>query len=254
MQFGVDCAASLSAPGGLKPHGVSFVCRYLSPPGNAKNITKAEAARIHAAGLDLVLVWEQNGDEPITGHAATGAGASAGILDARLAEAEARAVGVPSAAPIFFALDRDPSGLSAAEWAAVDGYFKGVRQVLGKGRVGAYGGYALIKHLFDKRLIDYGWQTYAWSGGHWDARAHLRQYLNAQTLAGVSVDFDHALTVDYGQVRKPVEKPPIKYWRIVYRNRKGQFKEKHTKTPVRFQLLHPRVKRNGKLIQEPIRK
>lgn len=254
MRFGVDCASHVTTPSGLKQHGVGFVCRYLSPPGNAKNVTKAEAEAIAKAGLDLVLVWEENGDEPITGHASTGRGAPAGVQDARLAAAEAAAAGVPAAAPIFFALDRDPTVLTAADWAAVEGYFQGARSALGKGRVGAYGGYALIKRLFDKKLIDYGWQTYAWSGGQWDARAHLRQYLNAQTLSGISVDFDHALTADYGQVRHPPEKPPIRYWRVVYRDRKGRFQEKHTKHPVRFQMLHPRVKRNGKLTQEPVRK
>jgi hypothetical protein len=114
MMFGVDCASPVASTSGLKEHGVGFVCRYLSPPGNSKNITKAEAARIHGAGLGLVLVWEENGDEPIVGHASTGAGASAGVQDARLAAAEAAAAGVPAAAPIYFALDRDPSALSAA--------------------------------------------------------------------------------------------------------------------------------------------
>ena len=52
--------------------------------------------------------------------------------------------------------------------------------VLPADRVGAYGGYHVIRGLFDQGLIQWGWQTSAWSkvSGklHWDPRAHLQQY------------------------------------------------------------------------------
>ena len=167
MHFGIDCAGTVTDTATLKAHGVEFVCRYVSPPGNAKNISHAEAARITHAGLELVLVWETNGDEPLQGT-------NQGVQDARLAEAEAKAAGMPEGSPLYFAFDRDPSGLSAAEWTAIDGYYKGVASVIGHQRTGAYGGYPFVKHLFDRKLITYGWQTYAWSGGLWDTRAQLR--------------------------------------------------------------------------------
>ena len=53
-------------------------------------------------------------------------------------------------------------------------------------RTGAYGGYYVIKRAFDAGKITWGWQTYAWSGGQWDARAQFRQTSNGITAAGDS--------------------------------------------------------------------
>jgi hypothetical protein len=40
--------------------------------------------------------------------------------------------------------------------------------VIGRARVGLYAGYYVIKRAFDAKKITWGWQTHAWSGGHWD--------------------------------------------------------------------------------------
>jgi hypothetical protein len=53
--------------------------------------------------------------------------------------------------------------------------------------------------MFDAGLVAFGWQTYAWSHGHWDPRAQLQQYRNDQFIGGVSVDFDRAVAADFGQ-------------------------------------------------------
>jgi hypothetical protein len=120
-------------------------------------------------------------------------------------------------------------------------------------RVGAYGGYALIKRLFDKKLITYGFQTYGWSGGLWDVRAQLRQYLNAQTIGGLSVDFDHAVTTDYGQWMTRDPKKPIRYYHLTYRNKKGQIQQHNTTAPVLFDIRHKNVRKHGKFVREPVR-
>ena len=78
-------------------------------------------------------------------------------------------------------------------------YFQGVNEVLGAGRTGVYGGFRQVGAMFDAGLVTFGWQTYAWSAGHWDARAQIQQYRNDQSIGGVSVDFDRATTADFGQ-------------------------------------------------------
>lgn len=83
--------------------------------------------------------------------------------------------------------------------AAILDYFWGVASVIGLERTGAYGGYECIKGLFDAKAITWGWQTYAWSGGAWDARAHIQQYENGVNLDGHAVDYDRSMVVDFGQ-------------------------------------------------------
>lgn len=238
MKFGVDSAAAVTSTAALKEHGVQFSARYISPPGNSKNITRGEAEVIQKGGLDVVLVWETNGDEPLLG-------ANQGVQDARLAKAEAEAVGAPAGSPIFFAFDRDPSQLSAAQWTQIAAYYKAVASVIGKPATGAYGGYAFIKGLFDKKLITYGWQTYGWSGGVWDLRAQLRQYLNGQQIGGMSVDFNHALTNDYGQWGGHTPVRQIKWWSIKYKDAAGKFQTRTTKHPSRWAVLYKKPFRHG---------
>lgn len=250
MKFGIDCYSGITDTDALKRDGVEFVCRYLSPPGNAKNLAASEAARVQKAGLGLVTVWEENGDEPFSGT-------NAGVRDARLAAAEAHALGAPSTAPIYFALDRDPSNMNASQKSAVKGYYKGAASVIGVHRTGAYGGYALMELLFGAKLIRYGWQTYAWSGGQWDQRAQLRQYLNAQQAGGLEVDFDHATHDDYGQWHPPKPRPrytkpkgvTVSYLTVDGHRVSGRFHGLGW-----FQLRHPKAWWRGEIVSRPVHK
>ena len=85
---------------------------------------------------------------------------------------------------------------------------RGIASVIGLERTGLYGGLKAIKAAFDAKVIRWGFQTYAWSGGQWDTRAQLQQWSNGQW--GGSVDFTRAVKAEYGQnpVPTPVE-PPI---------------------------------------------
>ena len=82
-------------------------------------------------------------------------------------------------------------------YSALNSYFDGVASVIGRSRTGAYGGYHVIKELFDNGKITWGWQTYAWSNGLWDKRAQLRQVLNG--IDGGDVDKDLGVAADFGQ-------------------------------------------------------
>jgi hypothetical protein len=103
---------------------------------------------------------------------------------------------MPGDRPIYFSVDFDAT---PGQQAAIDSYFDGVASVLGVDRVGAYGGYYVIQRLLDHSKIRWGWQTYAWSGGQWDARAQLRQIQNGVTVAGADCDIDQAMAADFGQ-------------------------------------------------------
>lgn len=189
--FGVDYAWGRPGAAALKRAGVKFACRYLSHDTTGKNLTRAEAGELSEAGIWLVVVWESSARRPLAGR-------SAGAADARDAAAQARACGMPGDRPVYFAADWDASPTQQDE---INAYLDGAASVLGRDRVGLYAGHGPVKRAFDAEKITYGWQTYAWSGGRWDARAQLQQYSNDHTINGAEVDYDRAVKSDYGQWR-----------------------------------------------------
>jgi uncharacterized protein (TIGR03382 family) len=188
---GVDYSFARPSPSGLYSEGYTFACRYLSPPPNGKNLSASEAAQLWAAHVDVVANFEESATNALSGQ-------SQGVTDAQLADSQSKAEGIPPARPIYFSVDFDAQ---TSDFAAIDAYFDGVASVIGIGRTGAYGGYAVIQHLFDAGKIRWGWQTYAWSNGAWDSRAQLRQVQNDITAAGDQgcCDEDQAQAADFGQ-------------------------------------------------------
>jgi hypothetical protein len=185
---GVDYSFGRPRPSALRAAGYTFACRYLShTPTNAKNLTLAEAKALIAAGVDIVCNWETSTGDALSGQ---------GVTYAREAANQAWACGIPKDRPIYFSVDFDAQ---PADMAAIDVYFDAIASVLGRGRTGAYGGYKVIKHLFDTGRITYGWQTFAWSAGLWDSRAQLRQVQNNITVDGAACDRDEAWAADFGQ-------------------------------------------------------
>jgi hypothetical protein len=189
IAMGIDYAWSRPTTVAMRNAGASFVCRYLSHDTTGKNITRAEAETLTAAGLWIVLVWESS-----TGRMLAGSGA--GQADAIEALKQATAVGMPDGRPIYFALDFDAT---AQDQPAVHAYLDGAASVIGRNRLGMYSGYGPMVRAFDQNKIAYGWQTYAWSAGQWDSRAQLQQYQNEVILSGADVDLNHAVADDYGQ-------------------------------------------------------
>lgn len=213
-EFGIDFAGSDPSEEALKKDGVKFVARYVSTPGNFKNLRSDEAKHLHDEGIAIVVVFETVANESLNGHAA-------GVRDAQSANEQARACGLPPLVPIYFAVDFDPSQ-SPIE--TILDYFRGVASVLGPHGCGVYGGYEIVKAVLDARICRYAWQTYAWSGGKWDPRAQIQQYQNAETFDGVGVDYDRAVAADFGAWMpatpkpkpepKPAPKPkPLPRWR-----------------------------------------
>jgi MYXO-CTERM domain-containing protein len=201
---GVDYSWARPSPSGLKSDGYTFAARYLSYDTTGKNLSATEAKDLWAAGVDVVANWEDSGTAALNGY-------SQGVSDAKSADAQANEDGIPAGRPIYFSVDFDAT---PAEEATITAYFQGVASVIGLARTGAYGGYYVIKSLFDGGTIKWGWQTYAWSGGQWDSRAQFRQVQNDITAAGDTgcCDEDQAVDADFGQWHAaPANTPPRGY-------------------------------------------
>jgi len=172
--------------------GWRFVGRYVCN-SQLKDLSKAEAERLAAAGLSIVTICQ-------SGSAFMLKGRPYGVLLATRARAEATACGMPPDRPIYFALDLDPAPLTAAQWDQVRGFLAGAAGVLGKRWVGLYGAYEAIEALCPE-WAPWGMQTYAWSGGKWSGKAQLQQYDNNVSVCGANVDRQRAVVADYGQWR-----------------------------------------------------
>jgi hypothetical protein len=192
MRFGVDYYSDVQySPETLKQHDWSFTARYLSHQ-EGKALVPAEALLLSKGGIDLVVVFEDSAT-------AISGGFNAGEQNAQFALEQAIACGMKGSRPIYFAVDED----TTPEPTATFPYFEGVASVIGLARTGAYGGYSTISNLFNAKKITWGWQTYAWSNGRWDARAQLQQYQDGEVY-----DLDRAVAEDFGQWRAGVYKAP----------------------------------------------
>lgn len=187
---GLDYSFAHPKPAAIRAAGYTFVCRYLSRNPD-KNLTEAERDQLVNAGLAIVLNWEAGAGAAMSGHAQ-------GVADARQAQAQATALGMGNQ-PIYFSTDVDPRPFTDTQWSQVEAYYQGAASVIGLSRTGAYGGYALIRRLFDRRFVHWGWQTYAWSDHLWDGREQIRQVLNDIMVGGAECDRDEATVDDFGQ-------------------------------------------------------
>jgi hypothetical protein len=192
---GVDYAWSHPGGAALQKAGKQFAARYLSNDAD-KNITRTEADDLAEHEVSSVVVWESTAKRPLAGR-------TGGIADAKAAAKQAAAAGMPPPRPIYFAVDFDAT---SGQMATVMTYLDGAASVLGRTRVGVYGGYDTVKAALDGGHALWAWQTRAWSEGHWDPRAHIRQGAT-QTIGGVSCDLNTAYAADYGQWTPG--KPPI---------------------------------------------
>lgn len=183
---GIDYAWEHVPISALIAYGANFVARY-SSYDKAKDENLSEATALAAKGIWSVIVFESTATRAKAGH-------NAGAADAAHALAEARTMRMPEDRPIYFAVDYDL--LNPGEVVA---YFQGVNSVLGVDRTGVYTGFRGCKYLYEKKLVKWVWQTYAWSGGKWYNPSHIQQFQNDIRLGGVGCDANRATVKDYGQ-------------------------------------------------------
>lgn len=188
---GVD---GVSVPSGaqLKAANKHFVGRYLSTPGNPKNLTVTQAKDFHAHGIGIVLFFETTGTDFVGGHAA-------GVKDAQSALPQLHALSPELAKPeskvaVYFTIDTDPTGHGPE----IVSYIKGAASVLGHGRTGVYGGIGTIADCHDSNACGHFCQAFAWSYGKWHPAAQLEQYENGVTLYGHTVDLERRVKTPAG--------------------------------------------------------
>jgi LysM repeat protein len=187
----------------LHDMGAVAVGRYLTvvtPETKAKLLTRAEANGLSEAGIGIVSTFEYQGSDALGGY-------QQGKEYAALAHEQHTAVGGPAGRPIYFGVDFDTPDFAPhlpntpenahAKLGAIGHYFQGINDTLGGPHLtGAYGGYWVIKRLFEAGLIGWGWQTVAFSGGQRYPRAAMLQ----NGFFG-SYDVNSADTDDFGQWR-----------------------------------------------------
>ena len=190
----------------LKSANVGVVGRYFGQGSPPKNLTKAEAELLSNNNIAIFNIFEYGAQQ------ATG-GAAQAKSDVHLFRAQRDEIGAPYK-PCYFAVDFDipdyaPSlpdtpANAKAKLGPIGEYFGYIRNQMGAD-AGGYGGYWLIKRLFDADLISWGFQTIAWSGGQWDSRAQLRQ--TGATDLGNEADVDVPERTDFGQWTLDPPKP-----------------------------------------------
>lgn len=181
--LGLDYSAGRPSGGNVRDAGYGFVMRYLWFPGQQHAfITPQDLASLLAAGVHVGLIFESTANRAAQGFAA-------GEADAHTAQEQCNVLGKPDAV-VYGTVDFDAS---QAQLPAVADYFNGMISVLGKERVGAYGGYYTLNYLLS--VVAYFWQTVAWSGGTIGryprlrlAEANILQILGEVSVAGVSCD------------------------------------------------------------------
>lgn len=176
--IGYDYTARI-APAALKAAGCAVAFRYVMPqtPYWVKALRNAEAQELLAAGIPIVSNFESSANRE-------DGGAQAGHDDAVTLLADWKALGAPSGLIGWFSADWD---VQPSEIPAVLAYLNAAASVLGdKKYVGCYGGLRAVSAAMDAGFG--GWQTVAWSGGKWDARAAARQTGRQLMVGGVQVD------------------------------------------------------------------
>jgi hypothetical protein len=195
---GVDFAAPGPTPAGIVAAGKSFVGRYLSDhAGDPFGLSASEAASYHAAGLDIVLLWEIGADR-------AAGGAAAGKADATGAKAQLTALGAPDGVTVYFVCQDDGTPPPIASILA---YLDAAAAVLGPSNVGAYAGGTVLAKIHAARPRYRLWRAAATSWGAAPAGTALIQHATGSTsppappIDGHAVDLDRATVAEFGQWR-----------------------------------------------------
>lgn len=209
---GVDFSFSRPPVALLRSEGVGFVGRYVSVPHDTKNLSPDEAAIYRMAKIPIVTLFETTANRALSGHAA-------GFSDAISARQQARECDMPDSKPIYYCVDFPAT---QGQLLAIGQYFQGIYEAEPTRNIGVYGDFMVVEHLFGLNLVNFAWQTYAWSAGQWSSHADIRQVTNGATWQGYSVDIDDAMTDDFGQwgvtLPQPVP-PPNTDWERIMLNR-----------------------------------
>ncbi|RJQ68072.1 DUF1906 domain-containing protein [Pseudonocardiaceae bacterium YIM PH 21723] len=179
---GLDYSAGRIPGPAIHAAGYDFAMRYLWFPGQRNSyLTADEAHDLLAAGVAIGLIFESTADRAAEGYAA-------GAEDGHTIAGQLATVGAPANAAVYCTVDFDAT---PAQQPSINAYFQGVASILGRARLGAYGGYWPLSRLLDAGLVSYAWQTAAWSGNNIENRAHLYQRVGSVNVAGIDCDTNY---------------------------------------------------------------
>jgi len=197
LNSGVDASRNCaSIAGQLQASGRKFICRYYANSGK-KRLTADEAKILSAAGLTIVVVWEDG----FPTKAAYFSRAK-GVDDGTSAYHDALSLSQPKGSAIYFAVDFDAPSTDIA--AVISEYFRGIADgfsTISQGnpnyRIGVYGSGSTCSSLLNQNLATYSWMAMSkgWQG-HDCANWNIKQK-PGKSLNGVSLDYDDAAD-DYG--------------------------------------------------------
>ncbi len=194
VAWGVDYAWSPHPkPSTLKAQGKTFACRYIGTNiDDGKMLTASELSSLRAAGVDVVANVEGS-PGGFRGYAAGQRWARNGV-----AWINDKGLSMPAGRPIYFSADWD---VSSADWPDLKAALDGAASIIGRDRVGLYGGRYAIQKAMDSGAAKWFWQTYGWSGNPtvWVPGVHIQQYNNGVSIDGADCDLNRAMLADFGQ-------------------------------------------------------
>ena len=204
MTNGVD-ASSVVTSAEMRALQASFCVRYFSQYPS-KNLTRGEVVDLGQNGFDLVVVYEDDVNDWKRGY-------NGGRDNAVRFLNQGQAVGMPNTRPGYFAVDEnvDPGNSTLHD------YFRGISDVLGSRRRGAYASTGVLRELKNAELIDFTWRTMstAWAGG----AGNPGEFSIVQTgWVNNKFDKDFANVNDFGQWRYnwtpniPSPEPTVHLW------------------------------------------
>ena len=170
-----------------------FVSRYLAFLPNNKVIREAERDALWAAGIGILLNWEQSEGDFLL----PALGASHGAEAAR----QAADLGYPRSLPILVSCDRDAPPHT---WQHAADYFANFRAAAGGYPVGAYAQAGLANLLLSENLVSMVWAPAAasWNHGIGFDRLDFTQFVNAESRWPQLRDFGQS--IDVNVVERPI--------------------------------------------------
>lgn len=176
---GVDYSFARPDPALMAAAGITFVCRYESGGTSGKNVHTDEVVKLWAAGIAMILNWEQSAGDALQG-------AALGATQGATAKAHAEAIAYPHELPIVCSVD---TGVTPWTIGLVEGYLRAFAKAIAPYPLGVYGGTTIINRVADICVL--GWQANASSWSPLPSlNVHVRQFAQAadhQTDADVCI-------------------------------------------------------------------
>lgn len=179
----------------LVANGFKTVVRYISGSGvtgggSGKNATRAELDTYLAAGLGVMLVWEQKVAAPLAGRAQ-------GLKDGLRSWELLRELGCPEDVPVLVAVDFD---VTAANLKVVSEYVRAFAENCKPYPIGIYGDADILLAIGGLSRVGWVPSARAWSS------KNLAAAVNAgfvHVIQGLSYNLDDKYAVDPNLVTQP---------------------------------------------------